>query len=40
MTRTTAEGLSEEQKRLLRAIPVVDETRARAAVGNNGYTLY
>jgi hypothetical protein len=39
MTRTTAAGLSEEQK-LLRAIPVVDEARAHAVVENNGYELY
>ena len=40
MTRSTAESLSEGQKRLLRAIPVVDEANAHASVAENGYKLH
>lgn len=40
MTRSTADSLSKDQKRLLRAIRVVDEANAHASVVENGYKLY
>ena len=40
MTRSTWRGLSGAQQRLLRAIPVVGEEGAHAALGSNGYELF